>query len=170
MYEVNVNQQDSSVLSRVNEVIPSELEVSAIANLYEDNPVESNQNFTKLPSEQRLEHWLGNILKYGVLLSSAIVFIGGVLYLIRHGTEPANYHIFQGEPAVFRSPGGVVTAILSGQRRGIIQLGILLLIATPIVRVAFSVLAFIRERDFSYIILTLIVLSGLIYSFIGAYY
>jgi uncharacterized membrane protein len=34
-----------------------------------------------------------------------------------------------------------------GSGRGMIQLGVLLLIATPVARVAFSVVGFIRERD-----------------------
>ena len=51
--------------------------------------------------------------------------------------------------------------------RGIIQLGILLLIATPIARVAFAVFAFAAERDKMYVVFTLIVLTILMYSLIG---
>jgi uncharacterized membrane protein len=51
--------------------------------------------------------------------------------------------------------------------RGIMQLGILLLIATPIFRVAFSVFAFLAEKDRMYVIFTLIVLCVLLYSVIG---
>ncbi len=131
--------------------------------------VKNDTNVTKISSQQQLEQLLSNLLKYGVLLSSAIVLGGGVLYLIRHGAEPADYQIFRGEPSMFRSPAGVVRAVLSGRRRGIIQLGLLLLIATPVARVAFSLLAFLWQRDFTYVIVTLFVLAGLIYSFIGAY-
>ncbi|WP_298916730.1 DUF1634 domain-containing protein [uncultured Nostoc sp.] len=62
---------------------------------------------------------------------------------------------------------GVGTAVLSGRPRGIIQFGLLLLIATPIARVIFSLFAFVRERDLTYIIVTLIVLTEFIYSFVG---
>ena len=89
--------------------------------------------------------------------------------MIRHGGEPADYQIFQGEPAEFCSPVGVVRAVLSGSRRGLIQFGLLLLIATPIVRVVVSLLAFCWRRDFLYAIVTLLVLAGLIYSTLGAY-
>ena len=172
MYQVEVDSQESSILPKSDstEHHLANVSESAIANFPNQDQLEPIHQVGKLPSEQQLEYWLSNILKSGVLISSTIVLIGGILYLIRHGAEPANYHIFQGEPALFRSPAGVVTSIFSGYRRGIIQLGILVLIATPILRVAFSVLAFIRQRDFNYIILTLLVLSGLIYSFIGAYY
>ena len=127
-------------------------------------------NLSKTPSEQHLEWLLSNLLKYGVLIASAIVFIGGILYLIRHGFEPPNYHVFHGVPSEFRSPEGVINAILAGSRRGIIQLGLLVLIATPVLRVIIALLAFIWRRDFIYIIVTSLVLAGLIYSLVGAYY
>jgi uncharacterized membrane protein len=121
-----------------------------------------------LPDSRRI-NGLSSSFSYGVLLASAIVLIGGILYLIRHGGEPADYQIFQGEPAEFCSPVGVVRAVLSGSRRGLIQFGLLLLIATPIVRVVVSLLAFCWRRDFLYAIVTLLVLAGLIYSTLGAY-
>jgi uncharacterized membrane protein len=48
--------------------------------------------------------------------------------------------------------------------RGLIQLGLLLLIATPVARVAFSVLAFAEQRDWLYVSITLVVLAVLVYS------
>jgi uncharacterized membrane protein len=47
------------------------------------------------------------------------------------------------------------------------QLGLLVLIATPITRVAFSVFAFFYERDWKYVVFTLIVLGLLLYSLLG---
>lgn len=142
-------------------------EVGKFAN---DCEVDAERIVTKISSDQQLEQLLSNLLKYGVLIASAVVLLGGVLYLIRYGAEPAEYEFFQGEPSEFRSPVGVACAVLSGSRRGIIQLGLLLLVATPIVRVAISLLAFLRRQDFSYVVVTLFVLTGLIYSFIGAYF
>ncbi len=155
--------------SKELELVLTEQCISAVEKPSHDCQVDAQRNMTKLPGDQQLEQFISNLLKYGVFLASAVVFVGGVLYLIRHGTEPVDYRFFQGEPAVFRSPKGVVTAVLSGRRRGIIQLGLLLLIATPVARVAFSLLAFLRQRDFIYVIVTLFVLAELIYSFIGAY-
>ena len=65
---------------------------------------------------------------------------------------------------------GVIEAVSSGSSRGIIQLGLLLLIATPIVRVAISLLAFLWRRDFTYVAIALFVLLGLLYSLLGAYF
>lgn len=117
--------------------------------------------------EQRFEQFIGNLLRVGVILVTALVLVGGILYLIRHGNEVPNYQIFRGEPPEFRTPAGVKKSLLSGRNQGIIQLGILLLIATPVARVVFSLLAFVRLKDYTYVILTLIVLVGLIYSLIG---
>jgi len=60
-----------------------------------------------------------------------------------------------------------VQEALSFHPRSIIQLGLLLLIATPVARVAFSVLAFAWQRDRTYVIVTLIVFAILIYSLTG---
>ena len=57
---------------------------------------------------------------------------------------------------------------MNGRGRGVIQLGLLLLIATPIARVAFSVVGFALERDRMYVVFTLIVLAILLYSLLGS--
>jgi uncharacterized membrane protein len=132
--------------------------------------IDINYNFTKTQKEQHLEYLLSNLLKYGVLIASAVIFLGGILYLIRHGAEPAEYRFFQETPFEFRSPVGVVNAVLSDSSSGIIQLGLLLLIATPILRVIISFLTFLVQREFIYVIITSLVLASLTYSLIGAYY
>jgi uncharacterized membrane protein len=120
------------------------------------------------PEDVRVEQLMGNLLRAGVLLAAAVVLLGGVVYLARHGgadvNKSPNYRVFHGEPVKLRSPGGIVEAALAGKGRGIIQLGLLLLIATPVARVVFSVIAFAGERDWTYVVLTLIVLGILLYS------
>jgi uncharacterized membrane protein len=154
-----------------------EQRTSTVAQLPNNCEIDVNKNVTKTSNEQQLEYLLSNLMKYGVLIASAVVLLGGILYLIHHGSEPVEYHFFQAEPLEFRSPAGVVKAVLSGsdaygglRLRGIIQLGLLLLIATPILRVFISLLAFLLQRDFIYVIVTLLVLASLTYSLVGAYY
>jgi uncharacterized membrane protein len=120
-------------------------------------------------TEQQLENIVGNLLRVGVMLAAVVVFGGGALYLIRHGASSPDYRVFHGEPADLRSVPGVVTEALSLQGRGIIQLGLLLLIATPIARVAFSVFAFAQQRDRTYVVVTLVVFGILLYSLLGGY-
>ena len=120
-------------------------------------------------TEQQLENIVGNLLRVGVMLAAVVVFGGGVLYLIRHGAISPDYRVFHGEPADLRSVSGIVTDALALQSRGIIQLGLLLLVATPIARVAFSVFAFAQQRDRTYVIVTLVVFAVLLYSLVGGY-
>jgi uncharacterized membrane protein len=119
-------------------------------------------------NDRRMELILGNLLRSGVLLSAAVVFWGGCIYLSRHAHEPANYRVFLGEPSEFRSISGVIRSVMNGRGRGLIQLGLLLLIATPIARVAFSIVGFAIERDRMYVGFTLIVLLILLYSLFGS--
>jgi uncharacterized membrane protein len=115
-----------------------------------------------------MEVILGNLLRSGVLLSAAVVLAGACVYLSRHAHEPADYRIFRGEPSEFRTIPGVIHSVINGRGRGLIQLGLLFLIATPIARVAFSIAGFAVERDWMYVGFTVIVLVILLYSFLGS--
>src|SRR5437667_10415956 len=98
-------------------------------------------------TDERVEQWLGNLLRAGVTLAAVVVLAGGFLFLVRHGAEPADHRVFHGEPADLRSPTRIVADALALSSRGMIQLGLLLLVATPVARVVFSVFAFFRQRE-----------------------
>jgi uncharacterized membrane protein len=119
-------------------------------------------------SDRRVEDVIGNLLRAGVLLSAVVVLTGAVIYLVRHGYDHADYRVFRGEPTDLRDIRGILHEAASLHGRGIIQLGLLLLIATPIARVAFSVFGFAEERDWMYVGFTLLVLMILLYSLIGS--
>jgi uncharacterized membrane protein len=118
-------------------------------------------------NDREVENLIGNLLRAGVIVSAAVVFTGAVVYLARHGIEPADYRVFHGEPGELRSVPGVLHATLSFQGRGIIQLGLLLLIATPVARVILSIVGFAAERDRMYVGFAFIVLVILLYSLFG---
>ncbi len=120
-------------------------------------------------SELELEQLLGNLLRGGVLLAAVVVFASGVVFFARHGGAAPEYRMFRGEPAALRSVAGIVHDALAGHARALIQLGLLLLMATPVARVAFSVFAFAVQRDRTYVVVTLIVLVVLTYSISGGY-
>jgi uncharacterized membrane protein len=111
-----------------------------------------------------LDAHIGLLLRTGTLSSAAVILAGGILYLLRHASAPADYTHFHGVPAQLRTLSGIVHGTLHGDSLSIIQLGILMLIATPIARVAFSVVAFLIERDFLYVTVSAIVLAVLLYS------
>jgi uncharacterized membrane protein len=118
-------------------------------------------------TDQRIENILGNLLRAGVLVSALVVSIGGVIYLLRHGRSPMDFRVFRSEPADLRDVRGIISDTVALRGRGIIQLGLLLLIATPVTRVAFSIFGFAEEHDRMYVVFTLIVFSILLYSLLG---
>ena len=115
-------------------------------------------------TEKQFDTLLGTVLRTGVLISAAVVALGGVVYLSDHSVSTPDYHVFKGEPADLRSVSGIISDAKALDGRGLIQLGVLVLIATPIARVVFSVIGFARQRDWLYVGVTLAVLMLLIYS------
>ena len=119
-------------------------------------------------TDQGIENVMGNLLRAGVLLAASVVSVGAIICLVRHGHAPVDYRIFRGEPADLRALPGIARDSLSFRARAIIQLGLLLLIATPVARVGFSIFAFAKERDGTYVVFTIIVFSILLYSLLGS--
>jgi uncharacterized membrane protein len=108
---------------------------------------------------------IGKILRYGVVLSSVVVAVGLLLMLLApppgtpgtlQGTLAADF----GRPTL--SPSALLAGIAQGSAVSILQLGTLILLATPIVRVAASVLLFLREKDMLYVGITALVLTMLL--------
>ena len=118
-------------------------------------------------SDDDVDQLLGNLLRIGVIIATIVAAIGGVLYLARHGGDPTDHRVFHGEPVELRHLGSIVQGAVTLHAAAIIQLGLVLLIATPVARVAMSLVAFILQRDRVYIVVTSIVLALLIYSLTG---
>lgn len=120
-------------------------------------------------TDERVETIISNILKWGVSIASLVMLLGGCIYLARHGMQAPDWQAFHGEPSDLRTIPGTLHEMTSLSGRGIMQLGVLLLIATPLIRVAFSVFAFFMQRDHLYTIVTLMVLGVLAYSLLGVF-
>lgn len=114
-------------------------------------------------SDEQIELAMGRVLQAGVVLASAVMLVGAVAYLIRHGTEIPEYHVFLGAAPDLRTMPGVVAGIAQGRARAYIQLGVLIMIATPVLRVVLAIYGFARERDGIYVVISLIVLGILSY-------
>ena len=119
------------------------------------------------PVDPRLQRVVGSLLRFGVLLAAAVVLGGGVAYLAKHGAAIPDYRVFRGQPAELRSLGGIVRGALALDERSVVQLGLVLLIATPIARVAIAGVAFVFERDRTYVLVALLVLALLLKSLLG---
>jgi uncharacterized membrane protein len=112
--------------------------------------------------DHRMEILIGRLLQTGVLLASATVLAGGVRFIIQHADQPANYRIFSSESANLLHPDQLLPLLAKSDAAAIIQVGILLLIATPVARVVLAVIGFAIERDRLYTIVSLAVLTILL--------
>jgi uncharacterized membrane protein len=114
-------------------------------------------------NDRDIEKTMSNLLRYGVLASALIVTTGAFFYLSKHGNEIPRYKQFIGEPKRFIELKEIFITVLQGKGRSIIQLGALVLIATPIARIIFSIVGYILQRDYLYIIITMIVFLVILY-------
>jgi uncharacterized membrane protein len=119
--------------------------------------------------DQKIENLIANLLRAGLVTAALVVIIGAVLYLGSHPWARVDYRTFHSEPDELKTAHGIVRCAFSGEALCIMQLGLLLLIATPIVRVAFSAVAFALEGDKMYVLFTLLVLAVLLYSLFGSF-
>jgi uncharacterized membrane protein len=119
-------------------------------------------------SDEQVELFVGNLLRWGVIVAAVVTAVGGAIFLALHGGTIANYGVFHGQPDALTSVFAVGRSAAHLHPDAIIQLGLLLLIATPIARVALSLLAFAKQHDRTYMLVTGIVLALLLYSLTGA--
>ncbi|WP_316771564.1 DUF1634 domain-containing protein [Pedobacter frigiditerrae] len=107
---------------------------------------------------------LGTLLRIGVLVSTAIVIIGGVVFLSTQKNQTVSFQNFNPEQANFSSVAKIFTGLKAMDGLAIIQFGVLLLIFTPIARVVFSIFSFLMEKDYMYVVIGIIVLCVIITS------
>jgi uncharacterized membrane protein len=119
--------------------------------------------------DRDIQLFIGSLLRWGVLLSMAVVIFGGLVYLYRHGQSVIDYTTFKGQPDLTSNFKAIIEGVITFKGKAIIQLGILLLIATPITRVVYSAIGFIAEKDYLYLSIALIVLAIIATSILGGF-
>jgi uncharacterized membrane protein len=106
--------------------------------------------------------WIARLLRTGMIVSMLIVTAGLVAYLYSNGKMAVSYRQFDSsrlfEPAPF------FYALRQGESTAIIQLGVLLLMATPLARLILSLWAFLKQGDRLYALLSLLVLCIILFS------
>jgi len=122
---------------------------------------------TRDEQERRFDFALADLLRFGTLIAAIVVATGGIVDLNQAGTSPPSYHVFQGEPSQLRGFSTVFGNAFSGDGKAIIPAGLVLLIAIPFARVRFSEFVFLKERDWVYSVMTLIVLATLAVSLLA---
>ena len=122
------------------------------------------------PAVARVERIIGSLLRVGVTISVGVIVMGTVISFAHHPgylwsakdlpvlTNPGN-----AEPHTLR---GVIVGAFSGHGQPLVMLGLLLLIATPVLRVGISIVAFLLQRDWIYTLITAAVFGLLLLSFL----
>jgi uncharacterized membrane protein len=118
-------------------------------------------------SEHRIHHTMTAVLRMLTVAAGIVILLGGIVLLVRHGDRLTAFQTFAGEPASLRSVSHITADALHGHALATIQFGILLLIATPVIRVLFVGIGYAVERDWLYVAIALIVLAVLGASLIG---
>jgi uncharacterized membrane protein len=118
----------------------------------------------------RVEIVISTLLRWGVRISLSVVVVGLIISFIRHPEyrhSPQSLKVLTGRDAVFpHSIDAVASGVRHGSGPSIVMLGLFLLIATPVMRVAVSILAFAFQRDVTFVLITVGVLLLLLLSFI----
>lgn len=115
-------------------------------------------------ADRRVEVFIANVLRTGVVISAVTTLVGFTLYLIHFAGAPVHYGAFVPLRGRFYSPSPLFQRAVSGNALAIIEIGILVLIATPVARVAFLIGAFRIQRDRLYIGVSSLVLLVLLFS------
>ena len=110
---------------------------------------------------------IGRLLQIGVAIAATVVLVGSVMLLWQHGHDVVSHSVFRGATGPLTSVGAIVHGALTGDALAVIQVGLVLLIATPIARVALTLVAFVVQRDWVYTGLTGLVLAILLVGLLG---
>ena len=112
-----------------------------------------------------LEASLATLLTAGTALAAAVLFLGLAGYLRNDSARTLDFRTFN--PTEHSSVFSVFRDAMKLEGAGIMQLGVVLLILTPVTRVLFTLLAFLYKRDWMYVVVTVIVLGVLCYGLFG---
>jgi uncharacterized membrane protein len=135
--------------------------------------IRTSQLSSELEVEERVrkvELLISNLLRTGVIVSLGLVVLGTVVSFMQH-PEYLTEKFFVGSAsaprtAILHSLSDVAAGLKAFNGEAIVTLGILLLIATPVIRVGVSIFAFIYQRDRLYTLITAAVFCLLLLSFV----
>jgi uncharacterized membrane protein len=118
----------------------------------------------KTPTDQEFDITISKMLRLGVTLSALVVLVGAGLELRNLSGALPNYSHFHTSSPSLRFIPDILQSASQLNADGMMQLGLLLLILTPVSRVVFCVIGFARQRDILYVSVSSLVLVILIYS------
>jgi uncharacterized membrane protein len=121
------------------------------------------------PTVARVERLISTLLRVGVVLSLAVVVLGTV---ISFGHHPG--YLWSGQELAALTGAGkagpnsvaeIVAGVAAGRGAAVVMAGLLILIATPVLRVGVAIIAFLLQRDWVFTVVTAVVFALLVLSF-----
>ncbi len=114
-------------------------------------------------SQNKMNELIGNTLRIGVFAACIIALIGGIYYLLTtSGQLVPDYKTFHEGGANYTTFEGIIRGAFSMSATEWMQLGVVVLMLTPIMRVVLSLVDFSIQRDWLYVGITAIVLIVII--------
>lgn len=114
----------------------------------------------------KIQLLISHTLRIGVSIACVIAAVGGVVYLWHHGGEAmpdyTQFAYTDTHPEEYTTLGGILGGLPQWNAYSWIQLGVIALILTPILRVFLSLVDFLKERDWLYAAISSIVLAIII--------
>jgi len=125
-----------------------------------------------LKDPESMNQVIGKVLRYGVILSALIVILGTIGLMASNGTSETGGYLAYNPSAVPHdgidvSPAGLLHGLVTFSAFSWIELGVVVLIATPVSRVLISVFLFAAEKDRLYVMITAVVLALLLFSILA---
>jgi uncharacterized membrane protein len=123
------------------------------------------KNFT----DADLNRSVGNLLRLGVILSVITSLVGFIKLFTEGFKMPKKYKLLDMGTSSEKVWGHFWDSLCKGEGMAIIQLGILLLIFTPLMRIIFALIGYLKEKDYVYVVISSIVLAIMAVSFFTGY-
>ena len=114
-------------------------------------------------NQRDMELFIGKMLRVGVFTACGVAILGGILYVFQNTGEKVDFQTFSADMAV-HSFLSLWNGVMAMNAVSIIQLGLVILLCTPVLRVAFSTVVFLLEKDFLYVGISMIVLFIILFN------
>ncbi len=119
---------------------------------------------------RKVEIIISTVLRVGVVTSLLVVVVGLVVSFVKHPayrtSSAIRVAVVHGANPYPHTLGGIIVGLQHGDGTAIITFGLLLLLLTPIMRVAVSIFTFVYQRDRTFVVITSTVLAVLVTSFL----
>ena len=117
--------------------------------------------------DHRLDSQLGRLLSLCTGIASLVILAGVGALVARHSAEHADFQRFSADFVTLKSPRDIAQGLAAGNAAAIAQAGLVLLMLTPVIRVAATLVAFAIRRDRVFVAITLVVLVTLLLGIAG---